>query len=127
MRRALAEVVGFVHRFAYAVLFGFLGFVPCVIPLPDDAVISLPRRLLEGICYTFNWPVSLVTRLQIPYFVGLDVFGYRGVGEFMSIGEMLIWHMRVAVPTFLAIFYLLRLLALAVQRLRRSKPPVAVA
>jgi hypothetical protein len=97
MKRA---VLGFVHRFAYATVCAFLGFVPCILPYRDR-----PSPVFAAICYTFNLPVAVVTWLGIPYLAGLDAWRGRGVGESMSAGEMLVWHVRVAVPTYVVLFY----------------------
>lgn len=104
-----------------AMLCGFLGFVPCVIPLEPHAHLSLPRPVWEAVCYIFNWPVAIITRLGISYFVGLDVFYGHGVGEFMPVSEMLVWHMRVAIPVYTALFYIPAIARLAWQAARQHR------
>ena len=88
--------------------------------MDQRAYFRVPDVVWEGICYTFNWPVAMVTQLHIPYWVGLDAFYGRGVGEFMGPGEMLIWHMRVAVPVYMAIFYLPGIASLTARAISRK-------
>jgi len=104
-------LLSFSHRLAWSIVFGLAGFFPCVMPTDDGPL----RVVYHSMCYVFDLPVALVTRLGIPYVAGLDVFWFRGVGEFTHPNEMLYWHMRVAVPTYLALLYLPNL-AIAVHR-----------
>jgi hypothetical protein len=89
------------RRLGLSLLFGLLGSVPFVVPFPSGA-----QAIVRSCGYVFNLPVAMVSWLGIPYVVGIDVYRFRGVGEFMGPGEMLLWHLRVAVPLFLALLYL---------------------
>jgi hypothetical protein len=124
MTQVMRHLLGLANRVCLAALCGFLGFVPCLLPVDDDAFISVPRPLWEVTCYLFNWPVAAITRLGIPHWVGLDVFYGGGVGEFMWPSEMLVWHMRVAIPVYTLIFYLPAALRLAWRARRQRHHPV---
>ena len=97
----MKQVARALNRLCLALLFGLLGSVPFIIPLPERI-----RSLVVPIGYVFDLPVALVTWLGIPYVAGVDVYRFEGVGEFIGAGEMLVWHLRVAVPLYLALLYL---------------------
>ena len=106
--RALRHAIGFLHRLAYATLCGLATWT--ILATEASRVINgrpapgAPQILIP-IAMVLDYPIALVSRLRIPYFAGIDLFFGDGVGEFMPSGEVLSWHLRVAIPTYILLFY----------------------
>jgi hypothetical protein len=91
-------------------------------PFVDD---SSSRTFFHTLCYVFDLPVALVTRLGIPQVAGVDVYWFHGVGEFMPVDRMLAWHMRLAVPIYLVLFYIPTWLIAWFKKRRETRVQVA--
>lgn len=111
--------VGVVHRFAYATVFTLVAWHACTWPLESPQ----ERAVARALCYVTNFPTAVVGRITAPY-RGMDVFFDRG-GEwcdFCSEQQVLVYHLRFAVPVYVLLFYLPKLaVSLARKARRRSK------
>lgn len=120
--RALGSIVtwkalaGFAHRLAYAgVLAGATWFI-VVFPLdlPDTGLLIRLTRLA-------NFPVSLVGRLLPPELRGIDLFVEPFWLHNMPVQDMLLRHLRVAVPVYVLVLYMPNLLIWFARKLREGR------
>jgi hypothetical protein len=125
--RTLKAVVGLVHRLAYSILIGLITYLLANLPLYEKGEpISIGAHVLVLVLYFLDFPIAVVSRLDIPYLAGIDLFFGHGVGEFMSPLEVLTWHLRLTILVYVPLFYLPKLLRAGVERWRqrsRGVPP----
>ncbi|NLH10890.1 MAG: hypothetical protein GX464_06025 [Holophagae bacterium] len=90
---------GLANRLAYSLLAGLLTFVGALIPFDRyQGVMHLVARVLD-------FPVALAGLVTSPHLAGIDMFFGKGIGEFMKPDEILRWHLQLAVPVYLSLFY----------------------
>ena len=90
---------GLAHRLAYSLLAGLLTFVGAIIPFDRY------QGLMHFIGRVLDFPVAVAGLVTSPFLTGIDLFFGQGVGEFMKPDEILRWHLQLAVPVYLALFY----------------------
>lgn len=63
---------------------------------------------LRVIAMVLDFPVALASLVlnEARLVTGIDLFFGRGVGEFMSSDQVLLWHMRATVLVYVPLFYL---------------------
>ena len=116
--RLRGHLIGFVHRVVYATLFALFAWHACTWPFGESGA---QRKIATAVCYAFNFPTAIVGRVTAPY-RGMDPFFDRG-GEwcdFCSPQQVLWYHVRFAVPVYVALFYV-PTLALWIVRKRRAR------
>lgn len=92
-------LLGLAHRLAYSLLAGLLTFVGAIVPFDRyQALVHFVARVLD-------FPVAVAGLATSPYLAGIDMFFGKGVGEFMRPDEILRWHLELAIPVYLALFY----------------------
>ncbi|HPD11695.1 MAG TPA: hypothetical protein PLN56_11975 [Methanoregulaceae archaeon] len=92
-------IVGLLHRVAYSLLAGLLTFVGALFPFDRY------QGVVSFITHVLDFPVAVAGLFTSPYLAGIDLFFGRGVGEFMKPDEILRWHLQLAVPVYLVLFY----------------------
>lgn len=118
----MKHVIGFIHRVAYSVLLSFVLWYACAVP----AAFGDHTFVRKALCYTLDYPVAVVGLLTYPV-RGIDLFFNQGSTwcEFCSPGQMFWYHIRFAVPVYVALFYIPTLL-LWINRKRLLKRETAV-
>jgi len=113
MRR---RVVDFIHRISYATLFAMVGWYSCVMP-PERAWQAAVQKVL---CYALTYPPAVVSQLTYPL-SGMDLFFTRGSTwcDFCSPQDFFWYHLRFAVPVYVALFYVPTFLRFAARRDKR--------
>jgi hypothetical protein len=115
MKSARRWLVGLSHRVACATLIGIYTWLFSYLPY------SATPRLLGDLAYIFDFPVAAAS-LVLPFpFKGIDLFFGRGVGEFMSKETLLFWHLRVAIPVYVLLFYVPNLIKGGFGLIRKRK------
>jgi hypothetical protein len=69
--------------------------------------------------YVLDWPVATVGLLLPAYWAGIDAFYGRNLCDFCTAPELLVEHLKLAVPVFVGLSYAVT--ALHVRWRRRSK------
>ncbi|HVG23537.1 MAG TPA: hypothetical protein VND45_05240 [Thermoanaerobaculia bacterium] len=105
-------------------MFALAAWDACTWPLES----AKQRTIAKAVCYAFNFPTAVIGRITAPY-RGIDVFFDRG-GEwcdFCSAQQVLWYHLRFAVPVYVALFYVptLALWIVRKQRARSRREQVA--
>lgn len=63
---------------------------------------------LHAIATILDVPVALTTRfIPLRAFKGIDLLFGGGVGEFMPTDEVLLWHVRASILTYVPLLYVL--------------------
>lgn len=111
-------IVGLSHRVAYATVFALAAWHACTWPLES----TKQRAVVKAACYAFNFPTAVIGRITTPY-RGMDPFFDRG-GEwcdFCSAQQVLWYHLRFAVPVYVALFYFPTLVLWIVRKWRSRR------
>jgi hypothetical protein len=112
----MKRIVGLIHRVVYASLISLIGVMVCVLPnLGVDA----------RACKAVNWPVSSIGQF-IPAWAGINVVSNRGGCDFCTPTERLKGHMALAIPLYVAIFYIPSVIAWLVRHRRRNRQAALV-
>lgn len=123
--KLLRAVIGFVHRVVYAALIGIVTWLMAIFPI--GVVNSL---LLMLILKVFDFPVA-VAGLLLPWeYTGIDLFFGHGFGVGAPAPEeILLRHLRVAIPVYVLLFYVPNLIKGGIGLIRRrqktTKPDVS--
>jgi hypothetical protein len=124
MRSKISILVGFCHRCAYGVVLSLLVWVFTLhLPLPEGPT---ARAVTTVTMKALDLPVALATQLMPCDEFAIDIwFSVRGGGGCpQPLGNLLgyFWnHMRVAVPTYVLIFYIPAGLAVVYRRILRRR------
>ena len=66
------------------------------------------RELQSAICQVTDWPVAVVGRLLFPRgHEAIDMYYGRSLCDFCTDGELLWRHLKLAVPVYLVLSYLI--------------------
>jgi hypothetical protein len=95
------RVIGFCHRVSYAALIA--GATWLFAWLPSGVGGSPFFRL---VCQILNLPVAFLSLYLPASFQGLDIVLGRNLPHSLATGDFLWQHLRIAVPTYVFIFYL---------------------
>ena len=110
----MKKVVGLCHRLAYGTVLGLIVCYVYLIPIP-----SLGIRGSLWVVGVLNFPVSVfcaVTGVRAINSFASSAFAHSGTFQ-----EVLVTHLRVAVPVCVVLFYVPNLIAWIVRRLRPQK------
>lgn len=110
------RVVGLSHRFAYATVAGLLCWV-----FAAHSFQSIDPRMSRAIALTLDAPVVVANHLLPSRWRGLNLFSGQPQGEFIRHEEILWLHLRAAIPTYVALFYVPNLICLAMRAWRRRR------
>jgi hypothetical protein len=112
------HAIGFIHRVVYATL---IGFITWFLWTARYDTLPLGRDAQNAIVKVLAAPVAFVSRLTPPAgWKALDPFTSDVVGHNEPNEKLLLWHLRLAVPTYVVIFYIPSLIRLLVRRARRA-------
>lgn len=109
-------VIGFVHRLAYATLIGFVTWFLWTarfdtLPLGHDLQLAVVRILAA--------PVVPASRLTSDTgWKAIDPFTSDVVGHNEPSEKLLLWHLRLAIPVYVSLFYLPSLVRWLIHRAR---------
>jgi amino acid transporter len=119
-------LLGFIHRIAYAVL---VSFVVWFLWTARFDTLSLGRDFQLGIVKVLDFPVAMVSeRMPLTGWRSIDPFTRDQMGHNEPNEKVLLWHLRLAVPVYVVLFYLPNLFIWIVRRFRnRSREDAAVA
>lgn len=110
-------LIGFVHRVAYATL---ISFVTWFLWTARFDTLPLGRDLQLGIVNVLAYPVAMVSeRTPIDGWHAIDPFVDQPVGHNEPNERVLLWHLRLAVPVYVALFYVPNLVAWIIRVRRR--------
>ena len=123
--RRWQPLVGVVHRVAYAALISFIVWF-----LWTARFNTLPfgRDLQLGIVKVLDFPVAMVSE-QMPRtgWRAIDPFTSDQMGHNEPDEKVLLWHLRLALPVYVVLFYLPNIAMWIVRRLRNGRPKEAPA
>lgn len=110
------RLAGLAHRIAYATVAGLLCWVFAV-----HSFQRIDPGVSRAIALTLDAPVVLANHLLPGEWRGLNLFSGQPQGEFISHEDILLLHLRAAIPTYVALFYLPNLLILGARSWKRRR------
>lgn len=107
---------GLAHRIAYATVVSVAIWYLLLVPFSET---SLPRPLHDGLLKLLDLPIAAVNTILPWQWKGIDAWSSERQPEYGSIWKLLYVHLRIAVPVYVALFYLPNAIAWIVRRARR--------
>jgi hypothetical protein len=118
-------VIGFIHRVTYAML---IGFITWFLWIARFDTLPFDRDIQTGMIKVLSFPVALVSeQTPITGWKAIDPFTKDIVGHNEPNEKVLLWHLRLAVPVYVVLFYLPNLGTWIIRRARRKRHSQATA
>jgi hypothetical protein len=114
-------LLGFIHRVAYAAL---VSFVVWFLWTARFDTLPLGRDLQLRIVSVLDFPVAMVSeQMPLDGWRSIDPFSRDQMGHNEPNEKVLLWHLRLAMPVYVVLFYLPNLVLWIVRRFRKGSRP----